>query len=93
MTELIQLALKILGNLAEAFNREASSDEKIKDSSVKSSRNLKKAVYYARQIFDGKKGLSKKRKFEGLDVLLKDKLEENDYKTYLELRLKFNKYS
>lgn len=89
----IQAILNILSNLSEAFNRESSADEKIKDSSVKSSRNLKKAIYYAKQIFDGKKGLSKRKKFEGLDVLLKGKLDEKDYNTYLDLRLKFNKYS
>lgn len=83
----IRLILQILANLAAFFNRESSADEKIKDSSVKSSKNFKKAILYARQIFDGKKN------FQGLDVLLKSKLEEKDYEIYLELRKKFNKYS
>ena len=84
---IIQLALQILSNLTELFNRESAADEKIKDTSVKNSKNLKKAVLYARQIFDGK------GKFQGLDVLLEGKLDEKDYETYVELRRKFNKYS
>lgn len=87
MSNIIQLALKILSNLTEMFDRETSADEKVKDYSLKSGKDLKKAVYYARIIFDGK------RKFAGLDVLLKDKLSKNDYEEYLKLRRKFNKYS
>jgi hypothetical protein len=84
---IIRLILNILSNLSEMTNRETSSDEKIKDSSFKNTKNQKKALFYARQIFDGK------GKFQGLDVLLKGKLLDKDYSTYIELRHKFNKYS
>ena len=87
MVKIIQYALQLLNNISEIFNRESFSYEKIKDNFIKSSKDLKKAIFYANQIFDGK------RKFEGLDVLLKGKLEEKDYETYLRLRQKFNKYS
>lgn len=89
MATIIQLALQILNNISSMLNRETSADEKIKDDSVKNSRDLRKAVVYARQIFDGKKKFRKR--FKGLDVLLKGKLDEEDYETYLKLREKFNK--
>ena len=83
----LDLILQILRNCTEMLNRETSSDEKIKDSSVKTSKDYKKAVFYAKQIFDGK------RKFVGLDILLKDKLEPKDYEMYVRLRRSFNKFS
>lgn len=84
---MLDLVLQILKNLIEILNRESNSDEKIKKNSIKTAKDYKKAVFYARQIFDGR------RNFEGLDMLLKDKLEEKDYETYIKLRKKFNSYS
>lgn len=85
--DILSLILQILKNGTEFLNRETNSDEKIKDNSVKTVKDYKKAVFFARQIFDGK------RKFAGLDVLLKDKLSPEDYKMYKKLRESFNKFS
>lgn len=84
---IIRLALEIIANITSFFDRESAADEKIKDTAVKTSKNTKRAIACARQIFDGSKG------FKGLDILLKDKLEEKDYEMYLKLRRRFNKYS
>ena len=85
--DILSLIIQILKNGTEFLNRETNSDEKIKDSSVKTVKDYMKAVFFARQIFDGK------RKFAGLDVLLKDKLSPEDYKMYKKLRESFNKFS
>lgn len=86
METILQLCLKILNQIAEMFNRETSSDEKIKDDSVKSTRDLKKAIKTARLIFDGT------NKFQGLDVLAKEKFSAEEYKEYFKLKKKFNRY-
>lgn len=87
MQALITAAIEILQNISEMLNRETSADEKIKDTAVKSSRNHKKAILYARMIFDGCKH------FEGIDMAVKEVLDDKQYKKYLRLREKFNKYS
>ena len=48
---------------------------------------IRKAVIYARRIFDGYKN------FSGIDVIAEKVLDEKQYKYYLEYREKFNKYS
>lgn len=83
---MLSIFLMILNNITEFFNREANSDEKIKDDSVKRSRDLRKAIKIARLIFDGNK------KFIGLDVLAKEKFSEVEYKEYTVLKRRFNKY-
>ena len=84
---MIQAILQIVKELLTMLNRESSSDEKIKDSSIKNVKNYKKAVFFARQIFDGNK------KFKGLDVMLEHSLSKEDYEQYLTLRKKFNRFS
>lgn len=84
---MISLILEIIKNIVEFWNRESASDEKMKKISVKSTRSLKKAVFYARQIFDGKGD------YKGLDLLLQGKLDKQDYEMYLKLRKKFNRCS
>lgn len=87
MHSIINIALQIIEHISDFINREAQSDEKIKDTSIKSHRDYKKAMRYARQIFDGT------RRFRGLDLLLETALSPDDYKEYLKLRQKFNKFS
>lgn len=87
MKIIIQLVLQIVKELSELINRESASEEKLKDTSVSDFRKSKKAIKYARIMFDGN------RKFKGLDLIAKDSLEEKDYKYYLKLRKLFNKYS
>lgn len=87
MQALIAAALQILKNISEILNRETSADEKIKDESIKSTRNQKRAIVCARRIFDGN------RKFEGIDAVASRVLDDRQLKIYLNLREKFNKYS
>lgn len=84
---MISAILEIIKNVTEFLNRETAADEKTKKTAVQLSKERKKAIFFARQIFDGNKN------FEGLDTLLSDKLESKDYEEYLKLRKKFNKYS
>ncbi len=84
---MIGIILKIVNSFMELLNRETDSDEKIKDDSVRTCRDAKKALKIARLIFDGT------GKFAGLDVLAKEKFSESDYKKYTALKKRFNKYS
>lgn len=84
---MITAILEIVKNITDFLNRETAADEKTKKTAVQLSKERKKAIFFARQIFDGYKD------FVGLDTLLLDKLEEKDYNEYLKLRKKFNKYS
>jgi hypothetical protein len=84
---MIDSILSIVKSFMDMLNRESSSDEKIKDHSIKLTKDEKKAINYAKQIFDGNE------KFKGLDVILPDKLDAKEYKYYIDLRHKFNKYS